>query len=49
MLHFERRKEIRCIIHRHDEEVSKQAPSQEEKVSLMKDLQTYTMHLFVTI
>ena len=26
-----------------------QAPNQEEKVSLMKDLQTYTMHLFAGI
>ena len=30
-------------------EMGGQAPNQEEKVSLMKDLQTYTMHLFASI
>ena len=31
------------------EEAGGWAPNQEEKVSLMEDLQTYTIHLFVTI
>ena len=30
-------------------EMGGQAPNQEEKVSLLKDLQTYTMHLFAGI